>query len=120
MGTIFLFHHLYHYIFFSCHFCRGIGHNEAWKRPKYFSHSFFHNSGIKGLTKITPSDSAYQKTLLQKFQAIIYKNIEFPIFFARGQITDACLFVFLLFFPTGDRIDRLVLESCERAYSKGY
>ena len=31
----------------------------------------------------------------------MYKNVEFRIFFARRQITDACLFVFfcLFFFP---------------------
>ena len=40
------------------------------------------------------------------------------VFFARRQITDACLFVFFLF-PRGDRIDPVVLECCERAHSNG-
>ena len=44
------------------------------------------------------------------------------IFFARRQITDACLFVclfFVVFFPRGDRIDPVVLECCEKARSNG-
>ena len=28
-----------------------------------------------------------------------------------------CFFVLFLFFPRGDRIDSVVLECCERAYS---
>ena len=68
------------------------------------------------LTKITPPDSAYQRTSLWKFQAPIYKNVQFRIF---CQKTDhgcvficlffclfffVCLFVFC-FFPRGDRMD---------------
>ena len=48
------------------------------------------------------------------------------VFFARRQITDACLFVCLFvfflcvfFFRRGDRIDPVVLESYERAYTNG-
>ena len=63
------------------------------------------------LMKITPSDSAYQRILPQRFQAPIYKMLNF-VFFARRQITDACLFVCLFFFlfPSVDRIDPVVLE----------
>jgi len=43
------------------------------------------------------------------------------VFFARRPITGACsfvcLFVFSFLFPRGDRIDPVVLECCERAYS---
>ena len=54
-------------------------------------------------TKITPSDLAYQKTLLKKFQAPIYKKVEFCIFFLpkdRSRMR-VCLFACLLFFPLG-------------------
>ena len=44
---------------------------------------------------MTPSDSAYQRTLLSKFQAPIYKNVEFY------------------------RIDQVVLECRKRAHSNG-
>ena len=41
------------------------------------------------------------------------------VFFGRRQITDACLFVLFFFFPRGDRIDPMVLESYVRAHSNG-
>ena len=65
--------------------------------------------------KITPSDSAYQRILLYKFQDPIYKNVEFCIF-CQKKITDACLFVFFFssssfsqgwsYRPSGPRILR--------------
>ena len=50
------------------------------------------------LTKITPSDSAYQRTLLYKFQASIYKNVEFCIFCQKAD--HGCVFIclFVVFF----------------------
>ena len=54
------------------------------------------------LTKITPSDSAYQRTLLQEFQAPICKNVEFRIFLPEDQPEDhGCVFICscLFFFP---------------------
>ena len=45
------------------------------------------------------------------------------VFFVRRQITDACLFVclfvFVVFFPRGDRIDSVVLECRKMAHSNG-
>ena len=61
--------------------------------------------------KITPSDSAYQKTLLYKFQAPINKNVEFCIFCQKTN--HGCVFIFFIFFnysqgwsyrPSGPRI----------------
>ena len=43
--------------------------------------------------EITPSHSAYQRTLLQIFQAPIYRNVEFRIF---CQNTGASLFAYLI------------------------
>ena len=49
------------------------------------------------LTKSTPSHLAYQRTLKQKFQAPIYKNVEFRIFCQKTN--HGCVFiVFFLFF----------------------
>ena len=49
------------------------------------------------LMKITPSYSAYQRTLLQKFQAHIYKNMECCIFCQKKD--HGC--VFICFFSQG-------------------
>ena len=65
------------------------------------------------LTKITPSHSAYQRTLLQTFQIPVYKNIEFRIFCQKTE--NGCVFVF----PRGHRIDQVVLECRKRAHSNG-
>ena len=51
----------------------------------------------KTLMEITPSYSAYQKTLLQRFQAPIYKNVEFSIFCQKKD--HGC--VFICFFSSG-------------------
>ena len=40
-------------------------------------------------------------------------------YFAGRKNTDACLFVFLLLFFRGDRIDSVVLKYRERTHSKG-
>ena len=57
----------------------------------------------------------------RRFKLLSTKMWNFA-FFARRQITDACLFVFFLFFfvvvfPRGDRIDPVVLECREMAHS---
>ena len=44
------------------------------------------------------------------------------VFFARRQITGACLFLclfFVFFFPRGHCIDQVVLECCKTAHSNG-
>jgi hypothetical protein len=55
------------------------------------------SKNYRTLMKITPSYSAYQKTLPQRFQAPIDKNVEFA-FFARRKITDALFVSFVVFF----------------------
>jgi hypothetical protein len=69
------------------------------------------------LMKITPSDSAYQRTLLLTFQAPICKNVEFCIFCQKKD--HACVFIFCCFFFRGDRIDPVVLRYRGRAHSNG-
>ena len=52
--------------------------------------------------KITPSDSAYQRTLLYKFQDPIYKNVEFCIFLPEDKSRmRVYLFVCFVFFFQG-------------------
>ena len=51
------------------------------------------------LTKITPSHSAYQRTLQQNFQAPIHKNVEFRIFCQKTN--HGCVFICLFFFSQG-------------------
>ena len=63
---------------------------RAWENlPHFRKQGLTPPKSHKILTKITPSDSAYQRTLLQKFQAPIYKKWNFA-FFARRQIKAAC------------------------------
>ena len=57
------------------------------------------------LMKIKPSDSKCLRALLWRFQAPIYKIMEF-LCFARRKITDKCLFTFILFFSRGDQMKR--------------
>ena len=66
------------------------------------------------LTKITPSHSAYQRTLQKKFLGPIYKNVELLIFCQKTNhgCVFICLFVFFVFFfprglsyqPSGPRV----------------
>jgi len=55
--------------------------------------------------RIKPLDSAYQKTLPQKYQAHICKIWNF-VFFVKINIKDAYL---LYFFPRGDHVETMVL-----------
>ena len=73
---------------------------------------------------MTPSNSAYQRTLLKKFQVPIYKNVEFCIFCQKTKTRlRVYLFVVFLFcfflFPRGPRIDQVVLECRKRSHSNG-
>ena len=66
--------------------------------------------------KMKTSDSAYQKTLLNWFQAPICKNVEFCIFCQKKDQGSAFI---CLFFYSGDRNDPVVLEYRETAHSNG-
>ena len=61
------------------------------------------------MRKKTLPDSAYQTTLLLRFQASITKTWNF----FRRNVTDSCLF----FSPRGHRIEPIVLEGREMAHS---
>ena len=50
------------------------------------------------LTKITPSDSANERTLIEKFQAPINKNMEFCIFCQKTDRGYVFICLFLFFF----------------------
>ena len=65
--------------------------------------------------KIKPLNSAYQRNLLYRSQAPIYKIVQFGIF-ARRNITDA--FQFVCFFPRGDHINPVVLDR-KKSHSNG-
>jgi hypothetical protein len=64
--------------------------------------------------KNTPSDLAYQITLLLEFQAPICKNVEFCIFCLKKD--HGCVFIVIIFPPRGNRIESIVLEYRERAH----
>ena len=63
------------------------------------------------LMKITPSDSACQRTSLKKFQAPIYKNGDF--FYFCMKTGHGCVF---FFFSGGDCIEIMVLEDRVRVH----
>jgi len=65
--------------------------------------------------KITPPNSAYQKTYSKAFKLLSAKIWNFEIF-ARRKITDTYLII-IIFFPRGDRIESLGLERQERSDS---
>ena len=66
--------------------------------------------------KIQLSDSAYQRTLLLKYEIPIYKNVALSVFWKIPETTDACLFVFV---PWGALAELMVKEDWERVYSNG-
>ena len=54
---------------------------------------------------------------MQKFQALIYKNVEFRIFCPK---TDhGYVFIYYFFSPGGHRIDKVVLECRKRTHFNG-
>jgi len=61
--------------------------------------------------RIAPSDSAYQRTLLQISQASIFKNVK--ILYILPEVRFVC------FFPRGNHIKPVVLEYWERAHLNG-
>ena len=75
---------------------------RTWENLPYFrkkGETFPKSQRI--LTKITPSDSAYQKTLLLNFQAPICKNVEFRIFCQKTDHGFVFICFFLFFFSQG-------------------
>ena len=71
------------------------------------------------LLEISLPDLAYQKILVKRFQAQIYKNMEFLIlyFFPRREVTHACLIVSV--FLRRDHNERIGLEDLNRAHLNG-
>ena len=67
------------------------------------------------LMKITPSNSAYQRTPKHRFQAPISKNVEFSKFCQKKDYGFICLL--FVCFPQGDFIDPVGLDRRERAHS---
>ena len=74
--------------------------NFTWFSKKETPPKSYLNKKI--LMKIKASNSAQQRTLLQRFQASNTKKWIFCIFFSTGKLTDACFcgffFLFVLFF----------------------
>ena len=90
---------------------------RAWENLPYFRKWGNPPKSHLILKKVTPSDSAYHRTLLYKFQAPIYKNVEFCIFCQNTN--PRCVFIYLILFSKGDCTDPVVLKFCERAHSNG-
>ena len=69
------------------------------------------------IVKIIPPNSAYETTLLQKFKAPIYKNVEFCIFHEKQDHGRELVFLFLLVCLFSKR--RLYQTSCPRRSGEG-
>ena len=70
------------------------------------------------LLKIIPSYSVYPKTILWRFQASIYKNVDF-FFLPEERSCVMCVSIFYFFFFTGDFIEPKVLEDQQRDHLNG-